>query len=502
MNKQIEPGRLIVVSNRLPVVLKKKKKKIMEYTIKPASGGLVTAFVPILKKRGGLWVGWPGTYLEEKVDLQKFIRENQPDPDYMLSPVEITLQEYEDYYKGFSNEVLWPLFHNLPSYCNFFPEYYDTYERVNQRFAQSVLEDVRENDFVWVQDYHLILVAEYLRDARVSNTLGFFLHIPFPPVETFLRLPCRHKIINALLAYDLVGFQTPGDRKNFLDAVKMLAEGATISDETMQVANIRTNERICRAGVFPISIDFDEFSEEAKLPEVEKRLQRIRDEYRGKILFLGIDRLDYTKGIPERLRAYRRLLEDNPELIGKVVLFQVMVPSRGDIGKYAHFKDEIERLIGEINGRFSQLGWVPVQYRYRSLSRKQLLAYYQAAEIALVTPLKDGMNLVAKEYCTAHNDESGVLILSEFAGSAYQLREQAILVNPFDENSIATAMKKAIDLDPSEKRERMRKLRENIRHYDIYWWVDTFLQQAVPTLGNGKDERRSTERNASLQDNY
>jgi alpha,alpha-trehalose-phosphate synthase [UDP-forming] len=499
MNKQIEPGRLIIVSNRLPVVLKKKKKKPTEYTVKPASGGLVTAFVPVLKKRGGLWIGWPGTFVEEGVDLQKFLRENPHDPDYMLSPVEITVQEYEDYYKGFSNEVLWPLFHNLPTYCNFFPEYYDTYQGVNQRFAETVLQDLRENDFVWVQDYHLIPVAEYLREARIRNTLGFFLHIPFPPAETFLRLPCRHKIIDALLAYDLVGFQTPGDRKNFLDVVKLLAEGAAISDETLQVVTIRTKERICRAGVFPISIDFDEFSEEGKAADVEKRLNRIREAYEGQTLFLGIDRLDYTKGIPERLRAYRRLLEENPELIGKVVLFQVMVPSRGDIGKYANFKDEIERLIGEINGRFSQLGWVPVQYRYRSLSRKQLLAYYQAAEIALVTPLKDGMNLVAKEYCAAHNDESGVLILSEFAGSAYQFQEQALLVNPFDVNSIALAMKRAIDLDPNEKRERMRKLRENICRYDIYWWVETFLQQAVPALRNGKDESKCTERNAYLQ---
>ena len=501
MNKKIEPGRLIVVSNRLPIVLKKKKKKIMEYSIKPASGGLVTAFVPIMKKRGGLWIGWSGTYLEEGVELQKFLRENQPDPNYTLSPVEITLQEYEDYYKGFSNEVLWPLFHNLPTYCNFSSEYYDTYQEVNQRFAHTLLEDLCENDFVWVQDYHLILVAEYLRDARVSNTLGFFLHIPFPPAETFLRLPCRHKIIDALLAYDLVGFQTPGDRKNFLDVVKLLIPGASISDETLRVATINIEERICRAGVFPISIDFEEFSGGAKVSDVTKRLDRICEEYRGKTLFLGIDRLDYTKGIPERLRAYRKLLEENPELCGEVVFFQVMVPSRGDIGKYAHFKDEIERLIGEINGRFSQLGWVPVQYRYGALNRKRLLAYYQAAEVALVTPLKDGMNLVAKEYCAAHNDESGVLILSEFAGSAYPMRESAILVNPFDEDSIAAAMKKAIDLDPKEKRARMRKLRENIRRYDIYWWVETFLQQAIPSLRNGKEKGRGRETGVDMKNN-
>jgi trehalose 6-phosphate synthase len=477
MNQRNDPGRLIVVSNRLPVVLKKKKH--MHYEIEPSSGGLVTAFVPVLKKRGGLWIGWAGTYFEEGADLRKLLRENPPDPDYMLSPVEITLQEYEHYYKGFSNEVLWPLFHNLSSYCNFLPEYYDAYKRVNQKFAKTIVQDLKENDFVWIQDYHLIPVAGYLREEAVGNTLGFFLHIPFPPAETFQRLPYRSEIIDALLAYDLVGFQTPGDRQNFLEAVGLLAEGATISDETMQVATLRIKDRICRAGVFPISIDFDEFSGEAKSPEVEKRLEAIREEYRGKTLILGIDRLDYTKGIPERLRAYRLLLEENPDLCEKVILLQVMVPSRGDIGEYADLKNEIEQLIGEINGRFSRLGWIPVQYRYRSLDRQDLLAYYQAAGIALLTPLKDGMNLVAKEYCAAHNDEEGVLILSEFAGSICQLQAQAMLVNPFDENSIVKAIKKALDLDPSEKHERMRKLRDNIRRFDIHWWVDTFLQQAV-----------------------
>lgn len=476
MNNNAGSGRLIVVSNRLPVILKKKKN--MNFEIKPAAGGLVTAFMPILKQHGGLWIGWAGTHFEEEVNLQKLLQENPIDPNYTLSPVEITPQEYELYYKGFSNEVLWPLFHNLSNYCNFFPEYYDAYREVNRRFAQTVMQELQEKDFVWVQDYHLIPVAENLREEGIGNTLGFFLHIPFPPAETFQRLPYRSEIIRALLAYDLVGFQTHGDRQNFLEVVGLLAEGTEISDETQQISAIKTNGRICRAGVFPISIDFDEFSEGAKAPDVEQKVEAIREEYQGKTLILGIDRLDYTKGIPQRLRAYRLLLEENPELLEKVFLLQVMVPSRGDIGEYAGLKNEIEQLIGEINGRFSRLGWIPVQYRYRSLGRKELLAYYQAAGIALVTPLKDGMNLVTKEYCAAHNDEEGVLILSEFAGSICQLKEQALLVNPFDEISIVDAIKKALALNRDEKRDRMQKLRENVRRYDIYWWVDTFLQQA------------------------
>ena len=234
MNHSTEPNRLIVVSNRLPVILK--KRKLMDYEIKPAAGGLVTAFVPVLKRRGGLWIGWAGTYFEEGVDLRKLLLENPPTPDFTLSPVEITLQEYEHYYKGFSNEVLWPLFHNLSSYCNFLPEYFEAYKRVNQRFTQTILRDLRPNDFVWVQDYHLIPVAEYLREEKVGNMLGFFLHIPFPPAETFQRLPYRNEIIQGLLAYDLVGFQTPGDLQNFLEVVGLLAVGAEVSDELRKVA--------------------------------------------------------------------------------------------------------------------------------------------------------------------------------------------------------------------------------------------------------------------------
>lgn len=477
MNNYTGSGRLIAVSNRLPVILKKKKH--MNFEIKPAAGGLVTAFMPILKQHGGLWIGWAGTHFEEEVNPRKLLRENPIDPNYTLSPVEITPQEYELYYKGFSNEVLWPLFHNLSNYCNFLPEYYDAYRQVNRRFAQTVMQELQEKDFVWVQDYHLIPVAEYLRKKGIGNTLGFFLHIPFPPAETFQRLPYRSEIIHAFLAYDLVGFQTPGDRQNFLEVVSLLAKEASLADETEQICVIKTGGHICRAGVFPISIDFDEFSEGAKAPDVEQKAEAIREEFRGKTLILGIDRLDYTKGIPQRLRAYRQLLEENPDLLEKVILMQVMVPSRGDIGEYADLKNEIEQLIGEINGRFSRLGWIPVQYRYRSLGRKELLAYYQAAGIALVTPLKDGMNLVTKEYCAAHNDEDGVLILSEFAGSICQLQEEALLVNPFDETCIIDAIKKALALDRDEKRARMKKLRKNIRRYDIYWWVNTFLQQAI-----------------------
>jgi trehalose 6-phosphate synthase/phosphatase len=476
MNKRIEPGRLIVVSNRLPVVLKKGKHK--QYELKPAAGGLVTALVPVLKRRGGLWVGWSGSYAEEGADLETLLMEQTLDSNYALSPVEISLQEYKRYYKGFSNEVLWPLFHNLSNYCNFLPEYYDSYTQVNRKFARKVTEDLEEHDFVWVQDYHLIHVAEYLRDTNVGNPLGFFLHIPFPPAETFQRLPYRREILRALLAYDMIGFQTPADLQNFLDAVSHLADATEIRRSHSGLAMITTKERICRAGVFPISIDFDEFSREADKPAVVQEAEAIREEYPGQTLILGIDRLDYTKGIPQRLRAYRTLLEENPHLLGTVVLMQIMVPSRGDIGEYGDLKSDIEQLIGEINGRFSRIGWIPIQYRYCSLGRDELLAYYRAAGIALITPLKDGMNLVAKEYCAANNHEEGVLILSEFAGSICQLREGALLVNPFDETSIAEAVKTALRLDPGEKRDRMRELRRIVRRFDIYRWVDDYLQMA------------------------
>lgn len=474
--KHKEKSRLIVVSNRLPVVIKKNIEK--GYTLSHASGGLVTAMTPVLKRDGGVWIGWAGNYLEEGINTDELLEQEMKDLNYRYRSVDINLNDYELYYKGFSNEILWPLFHNMSLHCRFLANYYDAYIKVNKKFVKTIMDELTQNDFIWIHDYHLINTGKELRENGVKNTIAFFLHIPFPHFETFNRLPCRLDIVSAILSYDLVGFQTEIDMKNFLEVVTSLTDDAVIDQQEEGLVKVVTHNGECKIGVFPISIDFDEFHNQAKSEEVSTMSKEIKKSYLDQKIMLGIDRLDYSKGIPHRFRAYRRLLEMNPSLHRKVKLIQVMVPSREDIAKYSDLKSEIEELVGEINGKYSQPGWIPIQYFYHSLNRSELLSYYRMADIALVTPLKDGMNLVAKEYCASNVDKDGVLILSEFAGAKYQLKDGAILVNPFDKNSVVDNIKKALSMDSQEKERRMENMQNNVREFDIYWWVDTFLKAA------------------------
>jgi trehalose 6-phosphate synthase len=318
-------------------------------------------------------------------------------------------------------------------------------------------------------------VAHNLREMKFSGKIGFFLHTPFPPLDLFLKLPWRDTLLRDLLAYDLVGFQTLRDRRNFVQCVRSLLHDVSIGGKG-QVLEARIENREIRIGTFPISIDYNEFAEHAASPEVAERAWYLHEDFPERQLILGVDRLDYTKGVPERLLGFGRALERYPELRGNVSLIQVVVPSRTEIPKYRDLKEEIERLVGQINGRFTRSGWVPVHYHFRSMDREELLAYYRAAEIALITPLKDGMNLVAKEYCACKVEDDGVLILSEFAGSAAQLQGGALMVNPHDVEGVADAIHTACTMELEERRTRMRKLRNGIRRRDILWWVDTFLQ--------------------------
>ena len=474
--RDMNTRRLIVVSNRLPFVVKNTIDNV--YELNESSGGLVTAMTPILKRDGGVWIGWAGDYKEENVDVEGLLKQESKDLNYSYKPVDISLRDYELYYKGFSNEVLWPLFHNVPVYCKFELKYCKAYQKVNEDFSHAIMDELRGDDFIWIHDYHLIYIAKELRKNGVKNSVAFFLHIPFPPLETFNRMPWRLDIVKALLSYDLIGFQTQMDKKNFLEVVRFLIKNKIEYKDKLNITTIVTKQGSVKIGVFPISIDYEEFSNEAKSEEVSKIVAIIKDGFSGQKTMLGIDRLDYSKGIPQRLKAYRSLLEKNPSLHTKVKLVQVMVPSREDIVKYASLKKEIEELIGEINGKFSQVGWIPVQYYYKSLETKELLAYYRASDIALITPLKDGMNLVAKEYCAANIDKDGVLILSEFAGVKDQFKEDALLVNPFDEESFVNVMEMALSMKPLEKKRRMQHLQECVKEFDIYWWMDTFLKAA------------------------
>ncbi len=468
--------RLVTVSNRLPVVLRQDEKG--RWGVEPGAGGLVTALAPVLRDRGGIWIGWPGTTETAGLDLEDLLAGATARSGYELLPVRLTAGEKERYYRGFANEIIWPLFHDLQSRCRFEPDYWYTYRAVNHKFAKVIAGHCRADDFLWLHDYHLMSVAMELRSLRVENRMAFFLHIPWPPLDIFLKLPWRFQILRDLLANDLIGLQTPRDRRNFLHCVRTLIKDAKVRGKG-QSGSIELEGREIQVGVFPISIDYEDFARNAAGPEVSDRAWFIHEHQPERKIFLGIDRLDYTKGIPEKLRGFRSALRRFPELHEKVVLIQVVVPSRWQIPEYGVLKEEIERLVGEINGEFTSSGWVPVHYIFRSLERSELLAYYRTAEVLLTTPWKDGMNLVAKEYCACNVEENGVLVLSEFAGATSQMHRSSLLVNPHDVEGMGEVIYKAYIMGREERRERMHRLRRSVRRQDVFWWVNSFLEAAI-----------------------
>jgi trehalose 6-phosphate synthase/phosphatase len=470
------PGqRIVVVSNRLPVTIEESPNGLR---LRPSSGGLVTALRPLLNDSAGIWIGWTGT--DASPEVERALEEQSQRSNFALKPVFMSAEERSRFYNGFSNEVLWPLFHDLQSRCNFDPGYWDTHLTVNQRFAQKAADEARTGDLIWVHDYHLMSVAPSLRQLGVHEQLAYFHHIPFPGPDIFEKLPWREEILTALLDFDVVGFQTLRDRRNFVACLRHFVKEAEIRAEGEHLI-VDEPGRKTFVGAFPISIDFEEFESGAAQKNAAARASEIVQSLSGCRIVLGVDRLDYTKGIPERLAAFRHLLEFHPELRGKITLVQVVVPSREDIPKYRELKTQIQRTVGEINGHFGEPGWVPIHYIHRSLERQELVAYYRAADVALITPLKDGMNLVAKEYCAARVNDDGVLVLSEFAGAAFQLNRGALLVNPYHTRAVAEAIRTACEMSPTEQRERMRKLRARVRRENIFRWRDSFCNCRAAT---------------------
>jgi alpha,alpha-trehalose-phosphate synthase [UDP-forming] len=465
-------NRLIIVSNRLPFALDSAGEDL--WTVTPAVGGLVSAVEPVLRERGGTWIGWPG--IAGKIP-QGPLAEATRDAGYNVVSVALSETERDEFYYGYSNEVIWPLFHDLQNFCNFEPAYWQAYKQVNERYAEAIIRSARPSDFIWVHDYHLMYVAQALRERTAPKQLSaltFFLHIPFPPYDIFSKLPQQRRLLRALLQFDLLGFQTRRDVRNLLQCVRrVMPEAKILSRAEMHV--IRFEKRKIRIGHFPIGIDFASFENGAKSEGVTQRSQHLRASFLDYQLILGSDRLDYSKGIPERLRAFRNALERYPELRGRVVLVQIVVPSRVEIPRYYEFKGRIDRLVGDINGRFSTSTWIPVQYHFRGLDREELLAHYRACDIAFITALKDGMNLVAKEYCACRTDEDGALILSQFAGAAEQLKPDALLVNPYDVEQMADAILTAFRMGEAERSARMKRMRRNVRKENVFWWVDSFL---------------------------
>jgi trehalose 6-phosphate synthase/phosphatase len=469
-------GRLVIVSNRLPVVISRENDKLHVNT---SSGGLVTALAPVLKNRRGIWIGWPGSAKpEEQTDYNFLLSKESRITGFSLHPIYLTEEEMKLYYEGFSNEIIWPLFHDLQSECHFDPSYWGAAQEVNLKFAKTIKDKLKSHDFIWIHDYHLLLVGQELRKMDANEKIGFFLHIPFPSLDVFIKLPWRFQILRALLEYDLVGFQTLRDQRNFMQCVKRLLPDVKVKS-SRYLQTCQTSTREIRVGAFPISIDFQEVSKMAAEKEVTDQAWLNYENLKGQKIVFSCDRLDISKGISYRLEAIRHLLKYHPELHEKVTFFQIVVPSRTEIPKYQDLKKEIDRLVGEINSQFAKTGWVPIQYLYRSISRMELLAYYRISEVALITPVKDGMNLVAKEYIASNITENGVLILSEFAGAAIQLQHGALLINPYDIEGLAKTIHTALTLPQEERRKRMRKMRRLVQRHDVFEWVRTFLNAAI-----------------------
>lgn len=471
--------RLIIVSNRLPIICQKKAEG--EWDIEPSHGGLVTALDPVFKNRGGLWIGWPGT---PDVDLQKIQVPLDKVSDgfgYAFIPVNLTQEERDNFYLGFSNEIIWPLFHDLQTLCNFNPAFFKAYKVVNHKFAEVIAKNAGPQDLIWIHDYHLLEVASELRKLKTKSRLAFFLHIPFPPLDIFLKLPWRAELMKGLMEFDVLGFQTQRDVRNFMECVRMFVL-PQLNRRDLKSSNIhliKRNRRDVALGSFPISIDYQGFADLAAQPEIQKLADKLREDLPNRTLIMGVDRLDYTKGIPYKLEAFRNALERYPELRGKVTLVQNVVPSREDIEEYHDLRNEIEQLVGEINGQYTHAGWVPIHYMFQSLDRRELLAFYRMAKIAMITPLKDGMNLVAKEYCASCVDEDSVLILSEFAGAAAELQIGALMVNPYHIEEMADKLYEAYHMADRERQSRMRKIRKHIKTHNIFHWAESFLRVAI-----------------------
>ena len=448
---------LVVVANRLPV---RWDDDTGQWATSP--GGLVSALSPVLKNRDGDWVGWPGT---SDADVDPFVVGG-----IRQIPVPLSAEELDTFYEGFCNGTVWPLYHDAIRPVELHRHWWHPYVEVNRRFAEHVARSVSDHAAIWVHDYHLQLVPRMLRDLGVRNRIGFFLHIPFPPVEIFGRLPWREQILDGLLGADVIGFQT---RRSFLNFGR---SARTFTSAIGPAETLTHRGRVVNTETVPISIDTATYSRQARSAEAIASAIELRSELgEPRQIILGVDRLDYTKGIDQRLRAFETLLARRPDLHGNTVLVQVAVPSREGVGEYQLIREDIERIVGRINGTYGGAGWVPVHYYHRSLERNELIAHYLAADVMLVTPLRDGMNLVAKEYVACRTDDSGVLILSEFAGAAETMKG-AKIVNPYDIDRLADVLGDALDSGPTEQRAAMRSMRRRVERWDVHRWASHCLE--------------------------
>ncbi|GAA4900239.1 trehalose 6-phosphate synthase [Stackebrandtia albiflava] len=463
----------LVVANRLPV--DRLTTPDGETRWRRSPGGLVTALQPVLRAEAGTWVGWSG---DEGAAPEPFTLDGM-----RLSPVSLTGEELRDYYEGFSNATLWPLYHDAVEQPAFHRHWWRSYERVNRRFAERAAEEAGRDALVWVQDYQLQLVPAMLRKLRPDVRIGFFLHIPFPPTELFMQLPNRLEVLRGLLGADVVGFQSPGAAQNFLRLTRQLLD---LRPRGHRV--VAEDGREVLAESFPISIDVTETEAVAGTDVVKDRAAELRRELgEPRHVILGVDRLDYTKGIEQRIKAFRELLSDGELSVPDVVMVQVATPSRERVEHYRALRRTVEREVGRINGDYGRVGVPAVHYLHQSYNRRELAALYRIADVMVVTPLRDGMNLVAKEYVATRLENDGALVLSEFAGAAADLR-QAFLVNPHDLDAVKSGMLTAIRAPVEDRRRRMKAMRRYLRGHDVKHWARGFLTAlGVPETATAYD---------------
>ncbi len=450
--------RFIIVANRGPV---RKTKDGWA----PAVGGLSTALLPVLERHTGVWVSMP-----EEEDMPERCQYPEDNPRFLLRSIPLSEEEMANYYFGMANKVLWPVAHYMIQHLDLRRCFYDTYCQVNKRFASAVVEEYQEGDVVWVHDYHLMLAPQLIRRKHPSVPIGFFWHIPWPATEVFRILPWSRDLLRGLLASDLIGFHVEEYVENFLHAVRMLL-GAKVEGNL-----VHWEGRRVRVEAHPIGIDVKLFQEMSDSEEVKHEVEALRKEVGAEYLVVGVDRLDYTKGIFARLLAFEQLLKECPWYHRRITLYQVATPSRTEVASYQQLKREIDEVVGRINGAFGQDTWVPVRYRYRSYAQQELVVLYRAADAALVTPLRDGMNLVSHEFIAANHH--GTLILSELTGAAY-LMPEALHVNPYDQYGLTQAIRTALEMPVDEKRERMTRLKQTVAGLDVHRWSDRFLASLI-----------------------
>lgn len=447
---------LTVVANRVPI-------RQTDDGWETSVGGLTTALLPVLEEQGGVWVG-----MGEDPDLP--IQQPYPadDPDFLVRRVPLSTEELDGYYYGMANQILWPLSHYLIQHLELNTEFIEAYRRVNERFAEAVLEETedRQDEIIWIQDYHQMLSPNMIRKERPKATIGHFWHIPWPAMEVYRVLPWARELLRGMLGCDMIGFHVQEYVDNFIESAEVLL-GAEVDG-----SRIRFDGHETKVEAHPIGIDVSRFRKMAHDESIEKEAAEFRDRMGTDNIVIGIDRLDYTKGIQSRMLAFERFLEENPRYHGKVSFFQIATPSRTELESYQRIRREVDEVVGRINGRFAEDDWVPVNYRYRTYTQYELCAFYRGADAALITPLRDGMNVVTQEFITA--TQSGVLILSELTGAAYLLPE-AVQVNPYDREGLAEAIKQALEMPTDEKKARLSALKETVEELDVHRWAGNFL---------------------------